>query len=58
MIASYFPNSGWIRLDHDVLDRARATTGRGTGWCRWEETVTRLLDGAAEGVAVSEEVVP
>ena len=30
MIASYYPNTGWIRLDRDVLDGA-GRLGPGTG---------------------------
>ena len=42
MIAAYYPNSGWIRLDHDVLKNLsdyRAQHGLTT----WEETVQELL---------------
>ena len=31
MIASYFPSTGWIRLDHDVLGGARRLQGARTG---------------------------
>ncbi len=49
MIASYFPNTGWIRLDHDVLDALAAYKAR-HGLTTWEETVQTLLgshDGAS-----------
>lgn len=48
MIASYFPNTGWIRLDHDVL-RDLADFKSRHGLTTWEETVQMLLaarDGA------------
>jgi len=42
MMRSYFPNSGWIRLDHDVL--AALADYRSThGLMTWEETVQSLL---------------
>jgi hypothetical protein len=49
MIASYFPNSGWIRLDQDVLTSLADFRSR-HGLTTWEETVQTLLatrDGAA-----------
>jgi hypothetical protein len=48
MIDSYFPNTGWIRLDHDVLDSLADFKSR-HGLTTWEETVSTLLsarDGA------------
>ena len=45
MIESYYPNTGWIRLDHDVLT-PWPTTGPGTALTTWEETVQTLLAGA------------
>ena len=48
MIASYFPHTGWIRLDHDVLDSLADFKAR-RGLTTWEETVQTLLgshDGA------------
>jgi len=48
MIESYFPNTGWIRLDHDVLDSLADFKSR-HGLTTWEETVSTLLsarDGA------------
>ena len=48
MIESYFPNTGWIRLDHDVLDSLADFKSR-HGLTTWEETVATLLsarDGA------------
>ena len=49
MIESYYPNTGWIRLDHDVL-KALADFRSARGLTTWEETVQTLLtakDGAA-----------
>jgi hypothetical protein len=40
-----FPNSGWVRLRRDVLDRLSRYRSAG-GVPSWEETVTRLLDEA------------
>ena len=46
MIASYFPNTGWIRLDHDVLaDLADYQSSHGL--TSWEETVQTLLGAPA-----------
>lgn len=45
MLAAYFPHSGWIRLDHDVLAALGDYRSR-HGLVSWEETVTRLLSGA------------
>jgi hypothetical protein len=42
MIASYYPNTGWIRLHHDVLAELAAFKAR-HGLTTWEETVTNLL---------------
>ncbi len=42
MMHSYFPNSGWIRLDHDVL-AALAGYRSKHGLMTWEETVQSLL---------------
>ena len=50
MIESYFPNTGWIRLDRDVLTLFADYRAR-HGLMTWEETVQSLL--AAEGEAVS-----
>jgi hypothetical protein len=50
MMASYFPNTGWIRLDRDVLALLADYRAR-YGLTTWEETVRTLL--AAEGEAVS-----
>lgn len=48
VMRSYFPNSGWIRLDHDVL-AALADYRSRHGLMTWEETVQTLL-GAHDGV--------
>ncbi|MCW2796062.1 DUF6084 family protein [Nocardioides sp.] len=48
MIRSYFPNTGWIRLHHDVLAELADYKSR-HGLTTWEETVQTLLvarDGA------------
>jgi uncharacterized protein DUF6084 len=50
MIESYFPNTGWIRLDSDVLTRLADYRAR-HGLMTWEETVQALL-------ATEDEVVP
>ncbi len=42
MMASYFPNTGWIRLDHDVLTEL-ADFKSTNGLTSWEETVQTLL---------------
>jgi hypothetical protein len=47
MIASYFPNTGWLRLDSDVLARLADFRSR-RGLTSWEETMQTLL-AAAEG---------
>lgn len=58
MIESYFPNTGWLRLDHDVLGRLADYRAR-HGLTTWEETLTTLLAAetqpllAAEGEPVS-----
>jgi hypothetical protein len=44
MIASYFPNTGWIRLDADVLTALTDYRTR-HGLIGWDETVRRLLAG-------------
>jgi hypothetical protein len=48
MIDHYFPNSGWIRLDRDVLTALGDFRAR-RGLMTWEETVRSLL-GAADQV--------
>jgi hypothetical protein len=50
MIESYFPHTGWIRLDHDVLARFADYRAR-HGLLTWDATVEALL--AAEGESVS-----
>jgi hypothetical protein len=42
MIASYFPNTGWIRLDHTVIEELADFRAR-HGLTTWEETVQSLL---------------
>jgi hypothetical protein len=50
MIESYFPHTGWIRLDHDVLAIFADYRAR-HGLLTWDETVETLL--AAEDESVS-----
>lgn len=55
MIESYFPNTGWIRLDHDVLSSLADYRAR-HGLMTWEETVQSLLahnDSACDDEVVS-----
>lgn len=47
MMALYYPNSGWIRLDHDVLERFADYRAR-HGLTSWEETVHHLLETERE----------
>ena len=56
MIATYYPHSGWIRLDHDVLAALGDYRAR-HGLVSWEETVTRLL-AAEPSPATADEVAP
>ena len=49
MIESYYPNTGWIRLDHDLLT-SLADFRSSQGLTTWEETLQTLLaarDGAS-----------
>jgi len=50
MIASYFPNTGWLRLDQDVLDQLADYRAR-HGLISWEETVQTLLAARAKAVS-------
>ncbi len=45
MVRSYFPHTGWIRMDHDVIDRLAAYQAE-HGLTTWEETVQTLLAAA------------
>jgi hypothetical protein len=46
LMDAYFPNSGWIRLDRDVVERlARFRTDRGL--LGWDQVMSALLAGAA-----------
>lgn len=47
MMAAHFPHTGWIRLDHDMIDRVAGFRAR-RGLISWDETVRVLLDGADE----------
>lgn len=42
MIASYYPHTGWIRLDHDVLTGLAEFKAQ-HGLTTWEETIQSLL---------------
>lgn len=48
-MAAYYPHTGWLRLDHDVVDLLADYRAR-HGLTSWEETVQTLL--AAEGEVV------
>ncbi len=45
MIRSYFPNTGWIRMDHAVIDQLAAFKAE-HGLTTWEETVETLLESS------------
>jgi hypothetical protein len=47
MIESYFPHTGWLRLDTGVLDALAGFRAR-HGLTSWEETVRTLLAAAEE----------
>ena len=49
MIESYFPNTGWLRLDHDLLTRLAAYRGL-HGLTTWDETIQTLLAARDEVV--------
>jgi hypothetical protein len=49
MIESYFPNTGWIRLDSDVLGSLADYRAR-HGLMTWEETVQELLARSTDEV--------
>ncbi|MEO6502320.1 MAG: DUF6084 family protein [Jatrophihabitantaceae bacterium] len=49
MIESYFPNTGWIRLDSGVL-RSLADYRARHGLMTWEETIELLLAHSTDGV--------
>jgi hypothetical protein len=49
MMATFFPQQGWIRLDHDVL-RALGDYRARHGLVSWEETVSRLLGAVSSPV--------
>ncbi|UQX89479.1 DUF6084 family protein [Jatrophihabitans telluris] len=42
MMTSYFPNSGWIRLEQDLIDALAEFRAR-RGLLSWDETVASLL---------------
>lgn len=48
-MAAYFPHTGWLRLDHDIVDRLADYRAR-HGLTSWEETVQVLLAAQEEGV--------
>jgi hypothetical protein len=43
MMEMYYPNTGWMRVDSDVI-RAVADYRSRHGLTSWEETLTRLLE--------------
>ena len=45
MIESYFPNSGWLRLDSGTLVALAGFRAR-HGLISWDETISKLLGGA------------
>jgi hypothetical protein len=47
MITSYFPNTGWLRLDAEVLARLADYRSR-NGLISWDETLQKLLATARE----------
>jgi hypothetical protein len=57
MVGSHFPRSGWILLEHDVLEALGDYRSR-LGLVSWEETVTRLLTGANTPTTVGQESAP
>jgi hypothetical protein len=57
MLESYFPRSGWIRLEHDVLSALGDYRSR-LGLVSWEEAVTRLLASVDTPRTVGEQVAP
>lgn len=50
MIASYFPNTGWLRVDSDVLDQLAEHRAR-HGLTSWDETMHKLLAAAGEATS-------
>ncbi|MDQ1651914.1 MAG: hypothetical protein QOI35_1114 [Cryptosporangiaceae bacterium] len=57
MMHAYFPNTGWLRLDHDVIARLAAYRSR-HGLTSWEETAEKLLAASGEVLPASGEVLP
>jgi hypothetical protein len=49
MMDFYYPNSGWLRLDRDVLEELADYRAR-HGLTTWEETITGLLARAGQVV--------
>lgn len=47
MMDLYYPNTGWIRLDHDLLTELAGYRAR-HGLTSWEETLERLLAAERE----------
>lgn len=47
MMENYFPGTGWIRLDREVLDRL-AEHRTAHGFTTWEETISHLLSTRSE----------
>jgi hypothetical protein len=50
MIASYFPNTGWLRLDADTLTALADYRSR-HGLTSWDETMQKLMASAGEATS-------
>lgn len=50
LMDSFFPNSGWLRIDRETLD-ALVKYRSGAGFTSWEAAFSTLLSGAAEAVS-------
>jgi hypothetical protein len=50
MVSTYFPNTGWIRLDREVLAALAEFRSR-QGLTTWEETVQHLLTAREEAAS-------
>lgn len=51
MMARYYPNSAWIRMDKDVFDRLQQYKAA-RGLPTWDETLSRLLAAVAKEASV------
>jgi Family of unknown function (DUF6084) len=43
LMETYYPNSTWLRIGHDVFEQLYRYKRR-TGLASWEQTIQRLLD--------------